>query len=420
MKKIFPIQTETGCVLKWAWSTIYLKQGTTASCHRTNQSKIDPNNFADFHNHPDKLTARELMLEGKWPKGGCQYCEKIEQAGGMSDRLNHLQQEDHDLNKIPVELFENPKQTRVVPTILEIYFNNTCNMACVYCGSHYSTKWEEENRQFGKFDNNGVQIGNNIIPSTPDYNRMLSDFWQYLEVNYTSIRYFQVLGGEPFFQTEFDQCLDFWEAHPNPDLAFNIITNLKVAPKKFHQYINRFERMVKNKQINRLQITGSLDAWGPEEEYVRWGLNLKEWEENFTYLLDKPWIVLTVNSAITPLTIKGLPDLILRINEWQKQRQDNLEIFHSFMSAISPNWLVPEIFGTGVFDADFKRILEVMPLNNTFDINSKEHMAGIFKQISSTPRDLTRINQLKTYLTELDRRRGTSWPQVFPWLNQEF
>ena len=417
MKKIFPIQTETACVLKWAWSSIYLRQGKTASCHRTNQSKIDPNNFADFHNHPDKLAARQLMLEGKWPKGGCQYCEKIEIAGGMSDRLNHLQQEDHDLNKIPVELFENPKQTRVVPTILEIYFNNTCNMACVYCDSYFSSKWEEENRRFGLIDPN-KPLNPSLTPA--EYKKMLADFWQYLEVNYASIRYFQVLGGEPFFQTEFDQSLDFWETHPNPELAINVITNLKVPPKKFHQYIDRFERMVKNKQINRLQITGSLDAWGPEEEYVRWGLDLKEWEENFTYLLDKSWVVLTVNSAITPLTIKGLPSLILRIKEWQQQRPENLEIFHSFMSVTHPVYLMPEIFGAGVFDTDFDRILEVMPLTNTFDINSKEHMAGIFKQISATPRDLIRINQLKTYLTELDRRRGTSWPEMFPWLNQEF
>ena len=370
MKKIFPIQTETACVLKWAWSSIYLRQGKTASCHRTNQSKIDPNNFADFHNHPDKLAARQLMLEGKWPKGGCQYCEKIEIAGGMSDRLNHLQQEDHDLNKIPVELFENPKQTRVVPTILEIYFNNTCNMACVYCDSYFSSKWEEENRRFGLIDPN-KPLNPSLTPA--EYKKMLADFWQYLEVNYASIRYFQVLGGEPFFQTEFDQSLDFWETHPNPELAINVITNLKVPPKKFHQYIDRFERMVKNKQINRLQITGSLDAWGPEEEYVRWGLDLKEWEENFTYLLDKSWVVLTVNSAITPLTIKGLPSLILRIKEWQQQRPENLEIFHSFMSVTHPVYLMPEIFGAGVFDTDFDRILEVMPLTNTFDINSKEH-----------------------------------------------
>ena len=417
MKKIFPIQTETACVLKWAWSTIYLKQGKTASCHRTDHSTIDPNNFAGFHNHPDKIAARKLMLDGKWPKAGCQYCEKIEAAGGMSDRLNQLQQEDHDQNKIPTELFENPAETHVVPTILEIYFNNTCNMSCVYCGSHFSSKWEEENRKFGP-----IKIGQStyISQSESAYKKMLADFWQYLQVNYSSIRYFQVLGGEPFFQTEFDQCLDFWESHPNPELAFNIITNLKVAPKKFHQYIDRFERMVNNKQINRLHITGSLDAWGPEEEYVRWGLDLAEWEENFTYLLDKPWVVLNVNSAITPLTIKGLPDLILRIKEWQQQRPDNLEIFHSFMSVTKPNCLVPEIFGAGVFDADFERVLEVMPMNNTFDASSKEHMAGIFKQISATPRDLTRINQLKDYLTELDCRRGTNWPQMFPWLDQEF
>lgn len=415
MKKIFPIQTETACVLKWAWSTIYLKQGKTASCHRTNQSKIDPNNFADFHNHPDKLSARELMLEGKWPQGGCQYCEKIESAGGVSDRLNQLQQEDHDQNKIPTELFKNPMQTQVVPTILEIYFNNTCNMACVYCGSHFSSKWEEENKRFGMID----QARNASIKQA-DYEKMLADLWQYLEVNHTSLRYFHVLGGEPFFQTEFDQCLDFWESHPNPDLTFTIITNLKVSPQKFHQYLNRVECMIKNKQIKQLQITASLDAWGPEQEYVRWGLDLAQWEENFTYLIDKSWVVLTVNSAITPLTIKGLPDLILRINAWQKQRPENLEIFHSFMSVTDPKYLMPEIFGSGVFDADFERVLEAMPLSNTFDKSSKEYMAGILKQISATPRDLTRINQLKDYLSKLDLRRGTNWPQMFPWLDQEF
>jgi hypothetical protein len=42
MKTVFPIQTATACVLKWAWSTIYLGQGTSSSCHRTDQAPIDP------------------------------------------------------------------------------------------------------------------------------------------------------------------------------------------------------------------------------------------------------------------------------------------------------------------------------------------------------------------------------------------
>ena len=149
--KVFPIKSDTACLLKWAWSTVYLGQGTSSSCHRTDQAPIPPDNFASFHNLPNKVAARELMKSGSWPKGGCQYCEKIEAAGGMSDRQYQLHA-GHEQDRTPEELLTDPEAVEVVPTILEVYFNNTCNMACLYCGSHFSTKWEEENKRFGVFE----------------------------------------------------------------------------------------------------------------------------------------------------------------------------------------------------------------------------------------------------------------------------
>ena len=413
--KTFPIKSDTACLLKWAWSTIYLGQGTTSSCHRVDQYPIDPNNFAAFHNQPEKIAARNLMKQGGWPQAGCQYCEKIEAAGGMSDRQYQLS-DSRNMDHIPPELEQDPGAVEVTPTILEIYFNNTCNMACVYCGEHFSSKWADENRRYGIFEQGRVRFG---YPSktNPNYEQMLADFWKYLANNdtYKKIRYYQILGGEPFYQSEFDTSLAFWEQHPNPDLAFNIITNLKVAPKRFRGYIDRFGRMVKEGRLARLQITGSLDAWGPQEEYVRWGLDLAEWEENFTYCLDKPWITLSVNAAITGLTIKTLPELIEKINLWEAQRPEQ-GIYFSFMSATNPYELVPDIFGAGIFESDFERILEVMPEHTDRHRHSKEHMAGIIQQITSAPRDTDRIADLKVYLTELDRRRGTNWPELFPWL----
>jgi len=420
MKKIFPIKTETACLLKWAWSTIYLGQGKTSSCHRVDQFPIDPNNFANFHNQPEKIAARETMLRGEWPQAGCQYCQKIEEAGGMSDRQYQLH-ESKNMDHIPQELFDNPTATEVVPTILEIYFNNVCNMACVYCGSHFSSKWEEENKKFGVFQKGAVEFGWNK-PQNPDYEKMLADFWKYLEEKdrYKAIRYYQILGGEPFFQKEFDTSIEFWENHPNPDVAFNIITNLKVPPKKFKAYIDRFGKMVEEGKLSRLQITGSLDAWGPQEEYVRWGLDLVEWEENFTYLLDKPWVVQVVNMAITGLTIKTLPELIEKIKEWNLRRPDGNKIYLSFMTATNPLELVPDIFGKGVFDEDFKRLMDVWPTDTPDDLSAKEHMAGIIKQIENAPQKPLQIENLKTYLTELDRRRGTHWPTLFPWLDKNW
>ena len=419
-KRIFPIQTATGCVLKWAWSTVYLGQGTSSSCHRTDQAPIPPDNFASFHNLPNKIAARELMLEGKWPQGGCQYCEKIEAAGGMSDRQFQLS-DSRNMDHIPTELWDNPTETSVVPTILEIYFNNTCNMSCVYCGPHFSSKWADENRRFGEFKQGNVHFG--FQPRVnANYERMLADFWRYLETNnnYKKIRYYQVLGGEPFYQAEFDTSIEFWEQHHNPDLSINVISNLKVSPDRFRRYIDRFESMYNNGHLKRLLMTGSLDAWGPQEEYVRYGLDLAEWEENFTYLLDKPWVEMTVNAAITSLTIKTLPELLTRITQWNQLRPNNSYVHFSFMSATNPFELVPDIFGAGVFESDFERILATMPVGNNEYVHCKEHMQGIFAQITSAPRNTSRIEDLKIYLTELDRRRGTDWRALFPWLDRDW
>jgi len=416
MKKIFPIQSKTSCLLKWAWSTVYLGQGTSSSCHRTDQAIIPPDNFESFHNLPNKIQARQLMLQGQWPQGGCEYCEKIETAGGLSDRQYQLD-ENNDTDRIPVELFSDPTAVEVVPTILEVYFNNTCNMACLYCGDNFSSKWEEENRRFGIFEHGVVKFGYHSEPN-PNYSRMLKDFWRYLDEKdrYKHLRYYQILGGEPFFQPEFDTSIEFWETHPNPDLTFNIITNLKVPPQKFQSYIDRFGNMVKAGHLKRLQITGSLDAWGPQEEYVRWGLNLSEWTANFEYLLDKPWVVMCVNAAITSLTIKTLPELIQKINYWNTQRPEDNLINFSFMSVMTPPQMVPDIFGPGVFEQDFEHILALMPDTNAKQLSAKEHMKGIMTQIASKQRDDDKINDLRVYLTEIDRRRGTDWTKLFPWL----
>ena len=53
--EIFPIKTETACMLKWSWSTINMETAKTSSCHRTNQVSIDTDNFKNFHNHINKF-----------------------------------------------------------------------------------------------------------------------------------------------------------------------------------------------------------------------------------------------------------------------------------------------------------------------------------------------------------------------------
>jgi hypothetical protein len=144
-KRYFPIQTETSCRLKWSWSTIYLTDGSSASCHRSSSGFLDENNFNDFHNLPVKLEARQQMLDSQWPEGGCDYCKNIEDSGGFSDRnfQNSIP------NVYPQELDTNQNLLEVDPVVLEIFFNNTCNLSCIYCTEKFSSTIKKENQKFG-------------------------------------------------------------------------------------------------------------------------------------------------------------------------------------------------------------------------------------------------------------------------------
>jgi len=400
-EKIFPIKSATACKLKWTWSTIHLTSGTTASCHRTNLHKFDSEIF-NFHNTKSKIEDRKKMLDGQWPDGGCDYCQKIEKAGGQSDRLTNL---NFDEIHYPHELDTDPTAVHVTPRILEVYFNNTCNLKCLYCGSHFSSLWDAENIRFG--DPAYVKDSNWLLNK--------EKIFDYLKNNNKHLTMFNFLGGEPLFQNEFIECLGIFEKYPAPDLKLQIFSNLNVKFNQLKYVIEKIETLIEKKHLREFEITASLDCWGPPQEYVRYPLNLKLWEKNFLYLLHKPWINLIIGSTITPLTIKTLPDLLEKINNWTKIRK----VYHYQNSVNWPNHQFIDIFGN-IFIDDFKKALNLKPEDSQEDINSKQYLNGLAMQSCSTGPDLAKINELYLFLNKIDYRRNTNWKTVFPWLIEEF
>lgn len=408
--QVFPIKTETACQLKWTWSTIQLFDGATNSCHRVGQTIINPDTFDQFHNTEKKISDRKLMLDGKWPSGGCEYCKNIEDAGGQSDRLFHLEVPD----LVPPELETDPTATTVTPRILEIYFDNTCNMSCVYCWNGFSSRIEQENIKFGEFSSNGIEI-KNYGQRHPEFNKLVDKFWQWMENHAHELRRFHILGGEPLYQQQFETCLDFLETHNNPELEFNIVSNLKVAPAKLEKVVDRIERLVGRRQIKRFDLTCSIDCWDDEQEYIRYGIDMDQWRANFDYVASKKWITLNINQTITGLGIKSIPQLINYINQHRKHRP----IGHYFMACVNRSQLYPGIFGSGFFDQDFDNILSVMPNDTWQHKHAYNMMQGLQAEFNSHTRNPVELSKLKTFLNEMDRRRGLSWAETFPWLVKE-
>ena len=342
------------------------------------------------------------MLQNLWPDQGCEYCRNIESAGGASDRITNL-----DFLEVeqPKELQVNPTATSVTPRILEIYFNNTCNLKCTYCGPRFSSLWNDELARFGD--------ETFVIDKNFESNKQKCFEW--LKQNIQELDQLNILGGEPLYQDEFDQLLDILEEQPAPDLTLTFFSNLSVAHDKLTQKINRIEQLKERGYIKQLIITASLDCWGAEAEFARFPLNLKIWEKNFNYILSKDWITITIGSTITPLTIKSLHVLMEKLNQWNSIRP----VYWYGNSVNSPDHMFIDMFGP-VFEDDFNRAIDLMPTEFPEHQSVRNYLIGIRDQSGNTGINLTRIEKLYTVLETFDKRRNTNWRSVYPWLVKLF
>lgn len=397
----FPINTSTSCQFKWTWSTLFLSVGTSSSCHRCKGWDVSKS-MNDFHNHPGKIEDRKKMLNGEWPGNGCEYCKKVEDVGGISERQSYV----NESLLSPKELSLNPTETSVTPRILEVYFTNVCNQKCVYCSPFFSSLLQREVEKFGP-----IEVGYSYDGFKPrnDYNELKVEFWKWMDKNSTDLFHFQILGGEPMYQEEFEECLTFFEERNHPDLNWKIFSNLKHDTTKFIEKINRISELVKNKKIKSFEIVCSMDCWGPEAEFSRYGMSLVEWERNFNVLLESEYVNISVHSTITPITLPTMWEFYEKINDWNKIKK----VDFGWNTVKEPIFMNPEIIGVHAKEY-LDKLLSVVPDND----GRKIYLEGIRNQIINHEVDHVRLDRLCTYLDKIDQRRGTNWKELYPWLNK--
>jgi len=408
--KYFPIKTETACQSKWTWSTIWLNEAKTSSCHRVHLWDW-PHDFHSFINVPEKLRDRRAMLEGKWPGYGCEYCRDIEQAGGWSDRQHNLEIP----GLTPPELETNPTAIEVTPRIVEIFAYNTCNLSCTYCNSTLSSQIEQENKRFGEFRQGGVTL-RDTFATKRDVTEYYEKFLVWLDKNITELRRLHLLGGETFIQHDLiTRVLEIIERNPNPELQFCIFSNLNAPEKYWDLYTKRIQDLQNRGHIKRFDLTASIDCWGPEQEYARYGLNLDIFEERMRWASEQgDWLHLNCNQTVTCLTMRTMPELIERIAKYGK----NKHIGHYFQFYTGTEmYQHPQTYAYSHWVDTFKEIYKTMPKDTVHQREAIPRMQGLEAQLKIVKEhNHSDIEKLHIYLDELDRRRGTDWRSLFPYL----
>ena len=154
-KDILDTKSKSFCGAKWYNATTWLGSGTTASCHHPpahkiplDEIKVDP---SAIHNTQHKKTMRKMMQDGERPRE-CEYCWKVEDTGNdsVSDRVfKSIIYTEDDLQKA----YEMDSQESVELKTFEIAFDRTCQLACSYCNSSFSTTWAKDITKNGAYQN---------------------------------------------------------------------------------------------------------------------------------------------------------------------------------------------------------------------------------------------------------------------------
>lgn len=408
LKRYFPIETATSCRLKWAWSSIWLNTGTTGSCCFASIGPIG-DDFDNFHNTEKKIESRKLMLQGQWPKDGCDTCERIEATGGLSDR-----QFQNSIPEIYPEVLDtDPNAVIIDPVVLEIYFSNTCNLKCVYCDASFSSAIQAEDTKFG-----GPLILENKFPrDNNQYRDLVPKFRQWFETNGTKLKRLQVLGGEPFLQKDVKELNDHFKTHAYPELEYNIITNLNVDTALVEKQIEGLSICLAERKIKRVDIQASIDCWGPEQEYVRNGIDINLFDANMKNMLTHRGIRVGLLSTVTSLSINTMHQLLDKWKDWNQLRK----VFW-YMHLVKPSDGIfsPLIFRYELFEQSLKYLLDNLPDVTWDNQMTKDTLLGIVRCMEKEcTNNIKKQQELYEFLEANDNRRNSNWRETFPWLLKE-
>jgi len=315
----------TFCLAKWHHVTMYLQSGETHSCYHPRPHKIPLSELKDnpsaLHNTMEKKLERKKMLEGEKPTG-CQYCWNIEAMGKeyISDR--HIRNSSIFTEERFEQTAKGPWDQNINPEYLEINFGNECNFKCGYCHPKYSTSFYKEIEKFGpvkSVKNHRCDVDWMKLYQREEENPYVDAFWEWWPELRKTLNIMRVTGGEPTLHKSTWQLLDKIDEDPMPWLELNVNSNLGTKNIIIERLATKVKKLADEGKIRSFKLFTSMDTWGPRAEYIRTGLDLKIWEENFHTYLQKSNSAITFMITFNVFSVTSFKSLLEKFLEWRKQ-----------------------------------------------------------------------------------------------------
>jgi sulfatase maturation enzyme AslB (radical SAM superfamily) len=323
---------------------------------------------------------RTQFRNGERPEG-CQSCWQEEDAGKTSKRQNSLY-------KMKKSLTDWTPDSEPTLKFIDFKLGNVCNLKCRICGSWSSSKWAQEELEYGE---NPVALKNLREGGWPKKN---PQFFEDLKEDLAHVEYFEFTGGEPFMIKDHFKilmhCVEKGYAK-NIDIHYNT-NGTQLPPQEIFDLWSCFKHV---------EIAFSIDDVGDQFEYQRHPANWREVNANLIKFKER------------------------KTGNMEFQICTTVSIFNVFSLAKIALWVAqfqPKFFYVNTcFDPDYFNV-QTLPRQVKDVVNMRYHMLTDFQPtlrfMNAADRDTAHMRELrKARILQTDKYRKENFGEVFPLLN---
>ena len=239
------------------WRGLHLNfDGRVQTCCAADPAVLGQNNKGTIESilqGPALTEVKKSIKQGVLHKLYCKGCIVREDAGFESERDWH--------NNISPDFdCKNADVNEHIPSLIDVRWNNTCNLACTYCSEYFSTKWASIKG----------------LPQNMTINTQYQKVIDYIKKHKSHTKEVAMVGGEPLMMKENNALLNILPE----DVLVTVISNMTTDFDKFP---------VPNKLLGRKRVGWSMsfDNIGKRFEYVRWGSTWEQLNKNVTTVATK-------------------------------------------------------------------------------------------------------------------------------------
>jgi len=362
------------------------------------EEDVPGDNLEEIWNGEVYQKYRQDFLDNIMPSA-CATCINDEASGIESFRQTYLKRHRDD-----VKHYTTTKQVVVpAPLMLDIRFNNYCNLECVMCNADNSSAISTRVLNY-----NLKQNISNVYKPAPDRKHSHKTTLEFLYKNIHQLQELVLAGGEPFLMSEVKALLEYCvEQGVAKDIILRITTNATIFRSKWWEdFLLKFKR---------IDLCCSVDATGEILEYVRFPSKWSVIEKNllsFTRLQkENSNFNFAIEMCLHALNLKNFPTLI------NFAVDNNILINTSLVYHISGN---SKVINYDVLDVEYRKsIIDQIDFDKLSQTDSNINKK-LLNTITETPqRQLTYVEKrdINALIVYWDSHKKVKFNELYPELD---